>query len=81
MDKEFRQKIEPIKMQMQCPDPSSWVNNENEPLCKARDSGLETFIECMAAKRYDMCGFNLPFSSIHLCRCPPRVFLLKKLGK
>ncbi|MDB9822901.1 hypothetical protein OAC89_04295 [Deltaproteobacteria bacterium] len=81
MDIELRQKIEPIKMQMKCPDPFGWVNNENEQLCKARDADLDTYIECIEEKRYNMCKFNLSFSNIYLCRCPIRTYISRELGK
>ena len=81
MDREFAQKIEPIKMQLKCPDHLSWVNDEDARLCRARDVGLDTYIECLEERRYSACKFNTPFANIHLCQCPPRVFLLKEVGK
>jgi hypothetical protein len=81
MDEKLRQKIEPIKMQMKCPDSSSWINNENKQICKARAVGLDTYIECLEDERYHECTYNRPYSSIYLCECPARIFVAKKLGR
>jgi hypothetical protein len=43
--------------------------------CKAKDIGLESFVECL---EMDSCPFSIPFGYTHYCKCPARVHEAKK---
>jgi hypothetical protein len=51
-----------------------------ENICKAQDTGLETFLECLEERPND-CPFSLSFGGMFLCECPLRVYIGKKLKK
>lgn len=78
MTEEERRKIEEIMAGMQCPKGFQCAALGFEHLCKAEDFGLESFMKCLEENPQD-CSFNHPFGHIHLCQCPLRVYLGKKL--
>ncbi len=49
-----------------------------EKLCKARDIGLETFVECLEEFPFE-CGNSISYGAISYCSCPPRVQIAKEL--
>jgi hypothetical protein len=52
-----------------------------ENLCKARDIGLEQFLECLEENGHN-CPFSIPFGKEgYFCKCTPRIYLAKKLKK
>ena len=80
MDEEIRQKIEEIIGQMQCPKDFKCAKNGFERLCKARDFGLDGYLECLEDNP-TQCKFALSFGQTYFCLCPLRVFIAKKTGK
>jgi len=80
MKEEDKKKIEDIMGQMQCPKDFKCANLGFENLCRARDFGLEDYLECLEANP-SQCRFALPFGEAHFCQCPLRVDLSKKLNK
>ncbi len=50
-----------------------------ESLCKARDVGLQTFVECLEEDPYE-CPYAM-FVGRHYCKYPLRVHIAKKLKK
>ena len=75
-----RKKIEEIIGKMSCPKAFKCAESGFETLCKARDFGVDSYLDCLEEKR-DKCPFALPFGEGFLCQCPLRVFLAKKLDK
>ena len=65
---------------MQCPKGFKCVDSGFERLCKAKDQGLPNYLDCLE-ENPDSCTFALPFGYGHLCRCPLRVYIAKRLGK
>lgn len=53
---------------------------EFEIRCKARDVGLETFVECLEDDP-DECEFSMPLAGIEYCASPVRVYVVKNLKK
>jgi hypothetical protein len=49
-------------------------------LCRAKDVGIESFLECLE-KKPESCQFSLSFGLMHLCQCPIRIYLYKKFNK
>ncbi len=73
-------RIEEIIGKMTCPKGFRCAESGFENLCKARDFGVESYLDCLDENR-SLCRFALPFADIYLCQCPLRVFLAKKLRR
>ena len=80
MKDEDRKKIEEIMAAMQCPKNFKCAESGFEHLCRAQDFGVEKYLDCLE-ENPSMCSFALPFGHGHLCHCPLRVYLSKKLKK
>ena len=80
MKDEDRKKIEEIMAGMQCAKNFKCAENGFEHLCRAKDFGLETYLECLEEDPWE-CSFALSFGYGYLCQCPLRVYLAKKLKK
>jgi hypothetical protein len=80
MKDEDRKKIEVILNGMQCPKNFKCADGGFEHLCKARDIGLDNYLDCLEGNPSD-CLFALSFGCSYLCRCPLRVYLAKELKK
>ena len=51
-----------------------------EKLCKARDIGLETFVECLEDDPFG-CSHAICYGTMFYCSCPPRVEIAKRFEK
>ncbi len=80
MDEEFKQKVEEIVGGMQCPRGFGCCRDNFANVCKAKDIGIETFLECSEEKPQE-CQFAMPFGNSHFCKCPLRIYIAKKLNK
>jgi hypothetical protein len=80
MDEQIRKKIEEIIGQMKCPKGFTCAGSGLEVLCKARDIGLESFLECLAEDRRE-CPFVVEFGDAFFCQCPLRGYIARKLGR
>jgi hypothetical protein len=80
MDEKDRKKIEELMAGMQCPKHFRCASSGFESLCRARDLGLEEYLDCLE-ENPDGCPFALSFGFGRLCQCPLRVDLAKKLKK
>jgi len=80
MNGEVKKKIEKIMSQMECPEKFKCAESNFEILCKAKDNGLENYIDCLEDVP-SICSFSLSFGYGYLCTCPLRVFLAKRLNK
>ena len=78
MNDEDRKKIEEIMGEMSCPKNFTCAESGFEILCKARDTNMTTQVECLDANAR-ICTFALSFGDGHICKCPLRVYLSKKL--
>ena len=78
MEKDHKRQIEEILGGMQCPKDFSCYKSGFENLCKAKDIGIESFLECLEKKPQD-CKFSISFGNSYFCQCPLRVYLAKKL--
>ncbi|MHC4146056.1 MAG: hypothetical protein ACYSUD_14885 [Planctomycetota bacterium] len=63
-----------IKAIMEC------SKSEFEVLCKAKDFGVEHYIECLEPELH-RCNFSISFDSGYLCTCPLRIYVSKNLKK
>ena len=80
MREEDRKIIEEIMDGMRCPKEFQCVESGFERMCKAKDFGLESYLECLD-EHPNVCLFSLSFGEGHFCQCPLRVYLSKKLKK
>jgi hypothetical protein len=80
MEEDYRKKIEKIIGQMQCPKDFKCCNSGFETVCKAKDVGLESHLECLEENPFD-CQFSVRFGGLYYCDCPLRVYIAKKLKK
>ena len=80
MDEDQKREIEEIINQFKCPKDFKCYKSHFEALCKAKDIGLETFLECMEVHP-QKCPFSVAFGYSHFCKCPLRVYIAKKLKK
>jgi hypothetical protein len=80
MQEEDRKKIDEIIGGIQCPKNFQCAESELEHLCRAKDTGLEGYLDCLE-ENPSACPFALSFGYDHLCQCPLRVYIAKKLKK
>ena len=72
--------IEKIIGGMECPKDFACSKSEFKNLCKAKDIGIESFVQCLESGAWQ-CEFSFSFGYSYFCRCPLRVYILKNLGK
>ncbi len=80
MKEEDRKRIEEVMAGMKCPKDFKCAHSGFEQLCRAQDFGLEEYLNCLEDNP-STCSFALSFGDGHLCQCPLRVYLSKKLKK
>ncbi len=80
MDKEVENTVERIMEQMACPKDFECLKSESKGLCRAQDFGLSDYVECLESEPQS-CRFVLSFGEAHLCKCPMRVHICRKLKK
>lgn len=80
MKEEDKKRIEELIAGMQCPKDFKCIDSGFENLCKAKDFGLENYLECLEHNPHG-CKFALRFGDGYFCQCPLRVYLNKKLKK
>jgi hypothetical protein len=80
MNDQEKKKIAEIVGNMECPKMFKCAESGFKNLCKAKDIGLEKYLECLE-ENPSKCLFALPFGYNHFCQCPLRVYLLKKMNK
>ncbi len=56
------------------------TDSQFEIRCKARDIGLQTFVECLD-EHPDECPFSMPLDGVDYCTSPVRVYAIKNLKK
>ena len=49
-------------------------------LCRARDIGLGSYIVCLEKVPEECNFFAVVFGDKHLCQCPLRIYIAKKMG-
>lgn len=80
MEEAHRKKIEEIVGQMQCPKGFKCAESGFTNLCRARDIGLETYLECFEQEPSE-CKFSVPFGDSYFCHCPLRVYIARNLRR
>ena len=80
MNENYENRIKEITGQVKCPKDFRCAKSGFENLCKARDFGLEDYLECLEDNPIN-CKFSVSFGSGYLCQCPLRVYISKELKK
>jgi hypothetical protein len=80
MKEEHRKKIKEIIGDMKCSKNFTCAEAGFENLCKAKDFGLDRYLECLE-EHPRRCKFALPFANGFFCQCPLRVYVAKTLKK
>ena len=50
-----------------------------EALCRARDTRLETYLECLEDDH--TCVLSVPFGNGFLCKCPVRMYIKREISR
>ena len=80
MQQDSDKQIEEIIGRMKCPNDFRCWESGFEALCKARDIGQESFLECLEENPQE-CKFSLSFGYSYFCQCPLRVYIAKELKR
>jgi hypothetical protein len=80
MGKISNREIDEIIAGLKCQKDFICYTSGLKKLCRAKDIGIESFLECLE-KKPKSCQFSFAFGLMHLCQCPLRVYLHKKLKK
>jgi hypothetical protein len=80
MSSDLFKEIEEIMAGMKCPKNFHCAQSGFTELCKARDFGVEKYLDCLENNPRE-CPFALSFGYGYLCQCPLRVYISKKLKK
>jgi len=78
IDHEVKKEIEEIIKQISCDKGVRCYKSGFKNLCKARDIGLDSYLECLEENPQD-CKFSLFFGYSHFCQCPLRIYLAKRI--
>ncbi len=75
-----KNKIEEIVAGIKCDKDFECYKSNFTHVGKAKDIGLDSFVECQTEKPED-CKYALSFGYSYLCQCPLRVYASKVLHK
>lgn len=73
-DREIRE----IMRNMDCPHGFSCYKSGFREMCKAKDFGVESVIECLEDNPQE-CPFAHPYGHLYFCRCPMRNYIEQNL--
>jgi len=77
---DHKKQIEKILGEMKCRKGISGYKLGLKDICKAKDIGLDKFLECHEKDPY-RCEFSLSFGDSYFCKCPLGLYIAKKLRK
>ncbi len=80
MEQDHQKELQELIGDLVCPKDFKCCTEGLEHLCKAREIGLETFLECLEEHPLE-CPFSVHFDDLYLCECPLRVYIAKELKK
>ena len=76
MTGDIEREIEEIIGQMKCPKDFRCYKSGFKELCRARDFGIENYLECLD-KNPQECKFAMEYGILYICKCPLRYYLVK----
>jgi len=76
------EQIEALMSRMKCPKDFECYKSGFNNLCKAKDTGIGSFAECLEENNRG-CRFLLPFgtTNTNLCMCSVRIQLARNMAK
>lgn len=82
MEEDHVEQIKDIMSRMKCPKDFECYKSGFKNLCKAKDTGIGSFAECLEENTHG-CRFLLPFgtTNTNLCMCPVRIYIARNMGK
>jgi hypothetical protein len=81
MDEKHKEEITEIINGLQCPKDFVCYTSGLKRLCRAEDIGLNTYIVCLEKNPQACNFFAVIFGDKHLCQCPLRVYIAKRMSK
>lgn len=69
-----KKEMEEIVDEVDCPNDFKCFKLEPEEILKARNIGIEGYLDCSEDKPQE-CEFALPFGEKYICKCPVRVYI------
>jgi hypothetical protein len=78
MENDLENKVKHLIDGLKCPKDFKCCKQGLENLCKARDFGVETALQCLELDARE-CPFSKPVAAWYLCKCPIRNYLAKEL--
>ena len=76
MEDKLKREIEEIIGQMKCPKDFICYRSGFKELCKARDFGIENYLQCLEDEPQG-CKFVIFYGDMRFCECPLRYYLIK----
>ncbi len=80
MTDHIKKEIEEIIGRMECPKDFQCYRSGFKILCKARDFGIENYLECLEDDPQE-CNFSILYGKLHFCECPLRYYLARNAKK
>ncbi|MBW2174042.1 MAG: hypothetical protein JRF64_05250 [Deltaproteobacteria bacterium] len=80
MEQNLEKELQEIIGSITCSKDFKCYKSGFEVLCKARDVGLETFLECLEENPQE-CPFSKLLAAWYICKCPLRIYIAKELKK
>jgi hypothetical protein len=77
---DYAKEIEKIIDNLQCPKNFKCARVGLERLCKAKDVGFDSHLECLE-ENPRVCTFSVAFGGLYYCHCPLRIYIAKNLEK
>ncbi|MCK4904760.1 hypothetical protein KAS42_00755 [bacterium] len=77
---EHKEQIEKIMSEMKCPKDFACYRSDFKNLSMTKDTPMESFVECSNKDAW-LCEYSFLFESCYLCKCPLKVYVVKKLRK
>ena len=77
-DEQVNKKITSMIGHMNCPKDFKCANNGFENLCRAKECGMDDYLECLEDDPLS-CKFAILFGRQYFCQCPLRVYIAKNL--
>jgi len=81
MDENQKKQIKEIINGLQCPKDFVCYTSGQKRLCKAEDIGLDSYLVCLEKDPKECNFFAVIFGDKHICQCPLRVYIAKKMNK
>ena len=78
MKESHKKQIEKIIKAMECSKDFKCYKSGFTDICKAKDIGRESVLECTGEYSYG-CEFREYFGGSYYCKCPLRVYIAKEL--